>query len=141
MIFFAFIELFFKQTKLTVSKSSLLLGGAISGFFGGISGHQGAFRSMFLSKADVTKEEFVATSSSIGLLIDLTRIGIYVNGVNLFLELNDSLKWVLTISILIAFLGSYLGSKCLSKTTMKTVQIIVAISLMVVGGLLVIGIL
>ena len=48
-----------KQKTLTwfAGKKSIMLGGLLSGFFGGFSGHQGALRSMFLVKAGLTKEE------------------------------------------------------------------------------------
>jgi uncharacterized membrane protein YfcA len=141
MILFAIVELVFKETKIMVSKKSLLLGGAISGLFGGISGHQGAFRSMFLSKAAITKEEFVATSSSIGFVIDLTRIVMYLSSISLFVHFEATLKWILLLSIFVAFCGSYLGAKFLTKTTFRFLQILVAVSLMIMGILLSIGIL
>src|SRR4030065_529039 len=40
----------------------LVLGGALSGFCGGLSGNQGAFRSAFLIKAGLDKQAFVGTS-------------------------------------------------------------------------------
>jgi acyl-CoA reductase-like NAD-dependent aldehyde dehydrogenase len=39
----------------------LPVGGLLSGFFGGLSGHQGALRSVFLLRAGLTKESFIAT--------------------------------------------------------------------------------
>lgn len=141
MIIFAIVELVFKQTRITISKKSLLLGGVISGFFGGISGHQGAFRSMFLSKAAISKEEFVATSSSIAFIIDLTRIVMYMSSISLFVHLEATLKWILLLSIIVAFCGSYLGTKFLTKTTFRSLQITVAVLLMIMGILLAIGIL
>ena len=43
----------------------LPLGGVVSGFFGGLSGHQDALRSLFLLKAGLDKTAFIAT----GILI------------------------------------------------------------------------
>ena len=50
LIFFALIDLipFFK--KLKFNKSILPIGGILSGFFGGLTGNQGALRSAFLIK-------------------------------------------------------------------------------------------
>jgi len=62
MITFAIIELLFKKKSFEITPLRLILGGMLSGFFGGLSGHQGAFRSMFLAKAEISKEEFIATS-------------------------------------------------------------------------------
>ena len=50
MIFFAFTELFPKMLQLEFKNKFLIPGGFLSGFFGGLSGHQGALRSMFLIK-------------------------------------------------------------------------------------------
>lgn len=44
-----------------IARRYLALGGALSGFFGGLSGHQGALRSAFLIKAGLSKEAFVGT--------------------------------------------------------------------------------
>ena len=137
MIVFAYIELFWKKKEIKISKIGLYLGGAMSGFFGGFSGHQGALRAMILSKTNISKEEFVATSSTIGLLIDLTRIGVYSFSFS-FTE-NKPFQITLLLSIIIAFIGSYLGSKLLKKTTFKFVQFIVSILLFTFGVLLVLG--
>mgnify|MGYP000679824147 CR=1 FL=1 len=53
------------------------LGGVLSGFFGGLSGHQGALRSMFLVKCGLDATSFVATGVVIAIAIDLTRLALY----------------------------------------------------------------
>ena len=55
-------------------RNYLSLGGCISGFFGGLSGHQGAFRSMFLLKAGIGKEQFIATGVVLAVMVDLARM-------------------------------------------------------------------
>ena len=50
---------------------------AFSRVFGGLSGHQGALRSAFLSKGDLDKETFIATGVAIACLIDLSRLQYY----------------------------------------------------------------
>ncbi|NQX98067.1 MAG: sulfite exporter TauE/SafE family protein, partial [Flavobacteriales bacterium] len=51
MLFFAIAELFPSFKKDTIKHKHLLIGGSISGFFGGLTGHQGALRTMFLIKS------------------------------------------------------------------------------------------
>jgi hypothetical protein len=51
IVSFVILELSPTFSKAALDRKWLPLGGAISGFFGGLSGHQGAFRSMFLIKA------------------------------------------------------------------------------------------
>lgn len=139
MIGFAYIEFFYKKKSFEVTPTRLFIGGALSGFFGGLSGHQGAFRSMFLSKANVTKEEFVATSSAIGFLIDISRITVYFSSLSILKSLEIVVNPILITSILVAFSGSYLGSKLLSKTTINSIQKTVAIFLFVFGVLICFG--
>lgn len=77
MIFFAFFDLHPRLSKVTFNKKWLVLGGFLSGFFGGLSGHQGAFRSAFLTKTGLSKEQFISTSGAIAVIIDISRIFVY----------------------------------------------------------------
>ena len=63
IIFFSLFELIPFLKRIQFKENKLLLGGLISGFFGGVSGHQGALRSAFLIKLPLTKEQFVATGN------------------------------------------------------------------------------
>ena len=60
IIAFVALELSPTFAALSFDRRFLPFGGCISGFFGGLSGHQGAFRSMFLIKAGIGKEQFIA---------------------------------------------------------------------------------
>ena len=55
IIVFALFDLLPSLQKLTFDRKYLVLGGALSGFFGGLSGHQGALRSAFLIKSGLEK--------------------------------------------------------------------------------------
>jgi len=70
LIFFSVIELL-PNTKLNFKHSWLPIGGLISGFFGGLSGHQGALRTAFLIKYDLKKEVFIGTGVVIATMIDI----------------------------------------------------------------------
>ncbi len=61
MITFALFDTVPALKKIQFSQNKLYIGGLISGFFGGLSGNQGALRSMFLLKCGLTKESFIAT--------------------------------------------------------------------------------
>lgn len=52
--------------------------GALSGFFGGVVGNQGGLRAAALSAFRLEPAVFVATSTVIGVMIDLVRAPIYV---------------------------------------------------------------
>lgn len=139
MIFFAWFDLDPRFAHLEVNKKWIPLGGALSGFFGGVSGHQGAFRAAFLTKAGLTKEQFIGTSNSIALVIDLARITVYVKTLD-FVALSDE-KSLLIVGIVFAFIGTYFGKELVKKTTLKGIQKVVGVLLFVLGGLFIAGIL
>jgi uncharacterized membrane protein YfcA len=143
MIGFAMIDLLPRFRSLAFARRYLPLGGILSGFFGGLSGHQGALRSAFLAKAGLSTQAFVGTNSVIGLLVDLTRISVYAA---LFIaaggQLDEFDAWPLVITgALSAFCGVLLGKRYLHKVTMSSVQTLVGLLLFGVGLALVTGIL
>ncbi|GAB5465997.1 MAG: sulfite exporter TauE/SafE family protein [Candidatus Kapaibacteriales bacterium] len=111
---------------------NLYLGGALSGFFGGISGHQGALRSAFLIRLDLSKYAYIATGTAISLFIDASRIPIYlINGdINLSVMLDYKFVALSATSVI----GVLLGRKLLKKSNIKVLRITVAIFLIVTGG-------
>ena len=68
---FAIMELVRRIEKFRISRKYLPFGGALSGFFGGLSGHQGALRSVFLLKSGLSKEGFIATGIAAAIIIDI----------------------------------------------------------------------
>ena len=120
------------------SRKYLPTGGVISGFFGGLSGHQGALRSAFLIRAGLSKETFIATGIAIACLIDITRLSVYSKNI---LAVKDSIDWkMVIIATLSAFAGAVLGNKILKKVTIETVQMVVAAALIVFAVFLGVGI-
>lgn len=139
MAFFAIFELVPALKKLEFDKNKLLIGGAISGFFGGLSGHQGALRSAFLIRYGLSKEVFIATGITIASFIDITRLGLYFSRMK-EINVQDNLA-ILTTAVLSAFLGAYFGRKLLKKVTLDFVQWTVAIMILILSVLLAMGIL
>jgi len=142
MIGFALFELLPRFRKLEFDRRYLPLGGLLSGFFGGLSGHQGALRSAFLAKSGLSTKGFVGSNAVIGFLVDLTRISVYVA---LFAAAGGNLAdfggWPLVITgSLAAFCGVLAGKRFLRKVTMKSVQTLVGILLFGVGLALVTGV-
>ena len=128
---FAFLELlpFFK--KLEFDENKLFFGGVISGFFGGLSGHQGALRSAFLIKCGLSKESFIATGVVISSVIDISRVSVYFTKYSsMGIEENINL---LLAAVLAAFAGALIGKKLLKKITTTFVQITVAVMIMLMA--------
>ena len=143
MIGFALFELLPRFRSMKFERRYLSLGGALSGFFGGLSGHQGALRSAFLAKSGLTTERFVGSNAVIAFLVDLTRISVYVA---LFTaaggHISEFSGWPLVLTGAVsAFCGVLLGKRYLHKVTMTSVQTLVGVLLFGVGLALVIGLL
>jgi hypothetical protein len=139
---FAVLELHPRFERLEIDRRYLPLGGVLSGFFGGLSGHQGALRSAFLAKVGISPEAFVGTNAVIGLLVDLVRISAY--GAILFGgRLTDMAKSregaLVAAGALAAFAGVIIGRRVLHKITMATVQRITGALLLLIALLLGIG--
>ena len=127
MVLFATLELTPKLANISFEKKYLPLGGTLSGFFGGLSGNQGALRSAFLLRSGLSRDAFVATGVVITCMVDFARIFVYsshfyaANGIQ-----NLPLLAAATVS---AFLGAFIGSRLLKKVTMRTVQVLVSVML------------
>jgi uncharacterized membrane protein YfcA len=139
IIFFSLVEVipFFK--KIAISQNYLGIGGVLSGFFGGLSGHQGALRSSFLVRLNLKKEAFVATGTCIACIVDLGRMTIYAMTFN-FSYLKESSS-VISLAVLCAFLGALIGNKLLKKTTLSFLKwfvtsFMIMIALFMIGGLI-----
>lgn len=131
LIFFALLEVMPWFKNLHFGKNKLVVGGLLSGFFGGLSGHQGALRSAFLIKSNLSKEAFIATNVAIACIVDFSRLGVYYTRFSDGM-LNENLTLILAAT-LSAFAGAYLGSLLLKKVTMRVVQIIVTLMLVVLS--------
>lgn len=135
---FALFDVIPRLANLQFNQKYLPLGGLLSGFFGGLSGNQGALRTAFLIRANLSKEAFIATGVVIACLIDISRLTVYTKQI---IEIGDQFNYTLIIAAtLSAFLGAYIGNKVLKKITIKTLQYIVAAMLFIFAVLLGAGI-
>jgi uncharacterized membrane protein YfcA len=129
MVLFAAFEAIPKLSKASFDEKYLPAGGLLSGFFGGLSGHQGAFRSAFLARSGLNHESFVATGVVIACLVDVTRLAVYMKKMVAIDFIQNGV--VLLSAIGGAFIGAWLGSRLLQKITIRTIQIIIAFLLVV----------
>ncbi len=137
LIFFALLEII-PFIKLNVTDKHLPIGGILSGFFGGLTGHQGALRSLFMMKLGLKKEVFIATGVLIACMIDITRLGVYGEKLTGF-NLEENFPYILSAT-LAAFAGAFIGNKLLKKVTMQSLQIMVAIMIIIFSFALALGI-
>ncbi|HDR68419.1 MAG TPA: sulfite exporter TauE/SafE family protein [Bacteroidaceae bacterium] len=128
---FSLLEILPSVQKVQFSRNKLALGGVLSGFFGGLTGIQGAIRSAFLIKSGLTKEAYIATGVVIACLVDFTRLSVYASR---FKDANLHEHLILIISAtLAAIIGAFTGNKLLKKVTLRFVQALVAIMLFLIS--------
>ena len=140
IVFFSYLELMPVFARISVDQKYMAVGGILSGFFGGLSGNQGALRSVFLIKAGLKKEEFIGTNVVLAVMVDFGRLTVY--GIGLYsvhsTVLADSGGLVLAATIS-AFAGAFFGKEILKKVTLRAVQIVVGTMLVLLGIALSIG--
>ncbi len=135
MLVFALLDLIPILKKISFGNGQFTIGGFLSGFFGGLSGHQGALRAAFLAKSNLKAEVFISTSVCLSLLIDATRIPIYLSSNVRFYD-----HWLLIApACIFAFLGSYLGKKLFTKKKVQNIRALVAVFLLLMGSAMVVG--
>ena len=128
---FTLAELLPRFQSLALGPSYLPVGGLLSGFFGGLSGNQGALRSAFLARAGLSKEAFIGSGAVIACIIDVSRLSSYAGPV-----FGESLRLqagLLLAAVLAAFAGTLFGNRFLKKLTMSAIQRIVAAMLVLVA--------
>lgn len=131
LIIFSLLEILPSVQKVQFSRNKLALGGVLSGFFGGLTGIQGAIRSAFLIKSGLTKEAYIATGVIIASLVDFTRLSVYASR---FKDTNLHEHLLLIISAtLAAIFGAFIGNKLLKKITLRFVQVLVAMMLFLIA--------
>ena len=137
MILFAIIEWFPEHQKPTFSSKWLMIGGALSGFFGGLSGHQGALRSAFFMRTNLNKKQIIATGIIVACCIDITRLFIYpIQSQTLTQGPYTAWLWM---AIGGATVGTVVGQFFIEKITIQSLKHIIAISLFIMGTAMILG--
>ena len=137
LLLFALFEIIPKLSQLEFDTKYLKIGGLLSGFFGGLSGNQGALRTVFLIRANLSKESFIATGVVIACIVDIIRLSVYGEQIFKNTELDYSLIIISTIS---AFIGTFIGNKLLKKVTIVIIKYVVSVVLIIFSFLLGLGI-
>jgi uncharacterized membrane protein YfcA len=110
MVVFAVLEVRGTRPGAGLPRRWIPAGGLLSGFFGGLSVHQGAFRSAFLIRSGLSKEAFIATGVVIAVLVDFSRLAIYAGLIGAP-EVRARLGLVVAATMA-AFAGALLAGGC-----------------------------
>ena len=112
------------------------LGGALSGFFGGLVGNQGGIRTAAMLGFDVSKRQFVATTTAVALVIDMARVPIY-----LAVETAELVRmWpTMALATLGVIIGTLSGERLLARVPEQRFRMVVGVLLLVLGVSFLIG--
>ena len=139
---FGLLELSPRADALAFDARYIPAGGLLSGFFGGLSGHQGALRSAFLLRAGLSKEAFIGTGVVSAVAVDLTRLLVYGAGIfsGHFRALAHQGMWGLVAAgTLAAFAGAFMGKRLMKKVTFRSIQLAVGVMLVLLAVALGLG--
>jgi hypothetical protein len=133
---FTCVELAPRLRGLAFDRKYIPWGGAISGFFGGLSGHQGALRSAFLLRAGLEKQAFLGTMVTCAVVVDVSRLTVY--GASIYTKHFSALGQqgglgLIVAATLAAFAGSFVGSRLVRKVTMEAIHRMVGILLLILA--------
>lgn len=137
LIVFALFDMLPSGKRIELNLRYLPFGGLLSGFFGGLSGHQGALRTTFLIRAGLSKEAFIASGVMIACIVDISRLSVYFSQMNA--SLFSDQRNLLIAAVLAACAGAFAGNKLLKKMTIRTVERFVAAFLLLFAVLLIAG--
>jgi uncharacterized protein len=147
LVFFASLELWPRFHELSFPSRALPVGGALSGFFGGISGMQGALRAPFLLRAGLSREGYIGTANVISTIVDVTRLLVYLVGFTWLAQQREYAAlgdwrtlWLVAAACVAGFLGSFVGSKVVKKVTLRSIRNLVAGLLFITAAVLAAGI-
>ena len=140
---FALLELMpALEGRIRFSRKHLGLAGALSGFFGGLSGNQGALRSGALIHCGLEKTVFIATGVVCAVVVDVFRLvgygaAFYTENFNRVLDTGGA--GLVGATTLAAFTGAFVGARLMKKVTMEAVKWIVGVSLLLLALGLMVG--
>jgi len=120
-----------------LSRVGISAGALASGFFGGLSGNQGAIRSTVLIHAGLTPLGFAATGALAAIAIDLTRLVVYGTAGSISSILADgAIRDAITAATIGAIAGALVGRRLLATMSSERLRLVVGWSL-VAGGVLI----
>jgi uncharacterized membrane protein YfcA len=108
-----------------------LLGGTLSGFFGGLVGNQGGIRAAALLGFNLNPLQIVATATASAILVDAARVPIYLHYAGPAIAANARLAALITTAALV---GTYVGIKVLKRLDQRIYRRLVGVLLLTLGA-------
>ena len=140
MILFAALELQRWFQQLSAPLRWMPVGGAATGFFGGLTGQQGALRSIFLLRTGLKADAFIATGAMIAILVDLSRVTTYAASFGAAgIQPAGREGLLVGVGTLSAFAGALVATRFLDKLTIGLIRYTVAGLMLLIGSALSLG--
>jgi uncharacterized membrane protein YfcA len=118
MLVFSILELLKPKHENTEKPIVFMSSGALSGFFGGLTGHQGVLRSMFTSKQFNSTYTLVAFNGVVSMCIDITRLLNYCKGT---ISVSTAPLYII-ILLCIALLATFTGQNFLKHIKLNLIN-------------------
>jgi uncharacterized membrane protein YfcA len=131
LFFVGFMGMTNLSQKMRFHGIGVWIAGGLSGVLGGLVGNQGGIRSAALLGFDISKESFVATATSIGLIVDASRIPVYFWSEGSSIMKNG--KWLAFVTIGV-IVGTFLGMKILKYLPEQTFRRVVCTLILILGA-------
>lgn len=129
LIIYGFISLKNNHFQVKPNTKNLILGGGISGFIAGLIGTGGALRATFLSAFKRDKATYLATTAALSLVVDLTRIPVYLNQG----FLSQNLYFYIPILFILAIAATYVGKQIVRFIPAKLFEKLVLLAIIAAG--------
>lgn len=142
LLLFAGLELQRWFQQLSAPPRLMPLGGLLTGFFGGLTGQQGALRAIFLLRAGLAAKPFIATGVMIAIIVDLARLSTYAAAFSTA-GLNPEGREGLLVAVgtVSAFAGVWVATRHLEKVTITAIRTSVAAVMAAIGIAMCLGVL
>ena len=140
ILVFAVLELLPRFHRVGFRRELVPLGGLLSGFLGGLSGHQGALRTAFLVRLGLARETFLATGIVAAIVIDVVRLSVYAGDFRGQLARLEGAGDLVLAGTIAALTGSYVGRRLIHKVTMEGIRLLVGAMLVLLGLAIAIGV-
>ena len=123
-------ELTRRRVPLPRTRGWRLVGGVLSGLFGGLVGNQGGIRAAALLGFDLPPRQLVATATASALLVDAARVPIYLSSFGPVIT--DAAPLLIVVSAGVT-IGTFLGVPILGRVTEATYRRLVGALLLLLG--------